>query len=536
MYLRLVPLLGTITLFAVICALLVWLQKDLSQKITSLETNIHEQSERSDRTRDIDQVIEIQTIQMKKIESMDSALESQGITIGKIADIEAAITEQRDILNIALGGVLPIHMPPEWEQRLKKLQDQLSDPALWPTSEIKAGQFMEELSELVSELSPLAEAEYFNELSRLRWAALAFDGLYGEFDTNATDYDRADRLRSIANATPRGFDTNLEDKLRRQAEELVIQADENAINQMIDQARHYLADPIPEQHDTTEINSIFEEIYDSLRYYKDHAFRNRELEDIRSLLRLRMSERDAKDQANVLTTRWARIEDLAESNASVFETVANVLLSDAAIARARIAQLGIDTSDYDDLMVNIRRTVHGIQDKAKRKYQEWALNQTITFASQYKKIMKRSEKMGESENENTNTFDDKGLRSKLAAIENWLDGVPVDAKGLGDEIRQRVKGGIFGQCIDEGCRKVQNAIIDHLLPIDEKLLDLAVLKRYRREFDEGWSSLTGRNEQTCVAVAASLVSKKTFGDLGDYKPGSGIGEHSQLWRDSGCEQ
>ena len=50
-------------------------------------------------------------------------------------------------------------------------------------------------------------------------------------------------------------------------------------------------------------------------------------------------------------------------------------------------------------------------------------------------------------------------------------------------------------------------MVAYLLPINGALLDLPVLKRYQREFEDGWKRLDGQEEQTKVAIGFCLNRK-----------------------------
>ena len=88
---------------------------------------------------------------------------------------------QRGVLNNALGHGIPVQMSGQWNTQLETLEDQLSKQELWPEDADQAAEFLDAVSTLVSELSPLAEATYFARLARLRWSAVAFDALHREY-------------------------------------------------------------------------------------------------------------------------------------------------------------------------------------------------------------------------------------------------------------------------------------------------------------------------------------------------------------------
>ena len=84
---------------------------------------------------------------------------------------------------------------------------------------------------------------------------------------------------------------------------------------------------------------------------------------------------------------------------------------------------------------------------------------------------------------------------------------------------------------------VQNAMISHLLPIDQTLLDLPVMKRYQTGFDIGWGVLERQDErkaQTCVAIASAIVPKQTFlSSASDVPQPVSFGQNEQ-WEQMQC--
>ena len=425
-------------------------------------------------------------------------------------------------MNAALGHVLPVHMPPQWNEQLEELENQLSEPESWPTDASQAKQFVRAVSALVSELTPLAESTYFTRLAPLRWVAVAFDALYREGDLGETAFNRADQLRAIADAKLEGVDSELDRKLRHRAEELINEAEESAINALVDQAKHFLNNPETELHDQFVASASFQEVYDHLGFYIDHVSRHEEIEGIREELERRISIREAREQANALTERWNKAKELAVENGPVYETAASILLREVTVARALTALRGIETSDYDVLVVDVRKAVDNIQDRVNRRYQAWALKRIMAFEERQEEIKSSSGNTPEVERDHGGKDGENGLLDK--SLEE------LDAVG---DFTDKIFG---GKCANERCREVQNAIVAHLLPIDQVLLDLPVLKRYHREFDEGWKYLDGQDEQTCVAIAAAVVRKRTLRDFQDHRPEAGIVEGSELWRDRGCEQ
>ena len=386
----------------------------------------------------------------------------------RITTMEATIQHQTEILNAALGNVLPVKMSPEWEGRLEELEATFADPYLWPTNASKAEEFFENLSQLISELSPLSESTYFPRLSLVRWAAVAFDGLHRTPAPDEPLDNLAEQIRAIADAKPAGVVSDLEQRLRQTADVFSDRAEEQLVETTVQQARRYLTSEATTRKDPLAPDASVAEVHEILGIYENDSQRGDEIKDLRKKLQHRMAIREAQSQAADLNDQWAKAKTLSTSQATVYETSANLLLREVTAARAVLALQGIQEPIYDNLEGELRRTVEEMLDKARREYQGWALTQIVRFQERHKAISDKAS-------------DDARILS-------------IDHGGWSDDRHSEVK----------------DAMVSYLLPINAALLDLPVLKRYQREFEEGWNRLDGHEEQTSVAKATALTQQRTF--------------------------
>ena len=545
----------------------IWLQNDLMDKITSIEVDLQEQSKRFDQFTVIEEIIKKQNAQDDRIQSFETVIQNQNNHLEKISVIEKIMVEQRDILNTALGH--PVHMPSHWENELEGLEEQLFNPELWPQDASQSTQFLDELSALVSELKPLAEANYFPRLAPLRWAAIAFEAMHREPKSDEGPFALAERLRAIVDAKPTGIDSTLETRLRKRAADHEEVAEEELIDTLIQRAQGYLDAAASSEHDSSPPDHGIDEVYDNLGIYVDHEYvdheeRKERINGLRTKLRKQILERDGRAQATALEERWAKTKELVADNASVYESTTSMILPEVTIARSTAALQGIGTSDYDGLLVEIQKAVEDIEGSERRDYQEWALREIMKFEGVLGEVI---EEKGESMEEGNQSDVPSDQRSKERAEDQ-----PEVTKeeGISDHIARLLDGGkeeieklrmAFSDVLDEDMTHeqylkvrdaildvfgkdltpkqyliIQNAMISYLLPIDRALLDLPVLKRYQREFDRSWDLLKGRDEQTCVAIAAALVKKRTFRDLQDDQPEAVLVEGGGLWTEVECGQ
>ena len=136
-------------------------------------------------------------------------------------------------------------------------------------------------------------------------------------------------------------------------------------------------------------------------------------------------------------------------------------------------------------------------DKPRRGYQAWALTQIWGFEKAFE-----------------DAKSDEGL--------SFFDFIPDNWTWEEEEFVQ-----------------IRDAMILYLLPINQTLLDLPVVKHYQNVFDIGWQVLNkqnGRTAQTCVAIASAIVPKQTFLNFASYSPQSDGFDESAQWEARGCER
>ena len=411
----------------------------------------------------------LQYQQFERIGTMEVAIqELQHKQFDRITMIEATTQQQTEILNAALGNALPVKMSPKWEGRLEELEAKVAEPDLWPRDASRAQEFVDELSQLISELSPLSESNYFPRLSLVRWAAVAFDVLHRTPAPDESLDNLVEQIRAVADAKPDGVVSELDQRLRVTADDWAAKAETQLINETIQVARKYLTSNDAARQEAFSHDASIDEVYEILGIYEDDSQRGDEIHELRTRLQRQIVTREAQSQAAALSDQWAEAKKLVTSKPEVYRTAASMLLREANSARAVLVLHGIHQPVYDSLEGEIRDAVEGMQDEAGRRYQGWALGQIIRFQRKHKAIGEKA-----SRDARYLSFDNGG----------WTD---------------------------DRFREVQHAMESYLLPINRALLDLPVLMRYQREFDEGWNRLDGREEQTNVARASSLREKRSL--------------------------
>ena len=375
----------------------------------------------------------------------------------KIVTLESAIQRQTALLNQVFGNVLPAKISTEWEDRLNNLEAQVADSSQWPEDATEAKRFLDQVSELVTGLPVWAEANYLPKLSLVRWAAAAFTSLYRSQNPNESFADLVEERHSLANAKPGGEASNLDQKLRDAADK--------AKEQMIEQAWQYLKGDANTQQDPTTAKLDIESIYEFLGLYENDGS---DISILRQQLHGHIVIRQAEQQANMLKTQWEAVKALAESQPRVYEAAANMLLRDVMAARVDLVLKGVQQSAYNELESALRHAIEEQQDKAMREYQGWALRKIKEFEERFRSIS-----------------DQAAQNASVLKLYN-------------------------GGWNNDRYKEVREAIVSHLLPINSALLDLPVLNRYQRAYQDGWKKLDGREEQIHVAERSALTPKKSL--------------------------
>ncbi len=136
-------------------------------------------------------------------------------------------------------------------------------------------------------------------------------------------------------------------------------------------------------------------------------------------------------------------------------------------------------------------------DKRRRDYQAWALEMIWAFEQKVEDIQQ-----------------DEGFRFSNPIPDNWT-------------------------WEEEEYQEIQGAMINHLVPIDQTVLDLPVMRRFHSSFDIAWKILDGQDErkaQNCVAIASTLISKRTSDNGSVFDLQFDRLDRSEQWRERKCAQ
>ena len=393
--------------------------------------------------------------------------------------LESVIQQQIPVLQQIRENVTPAEISPQWENQLEQLEIQVASSDKWPKDAGEAGQFFEQTSELVTGLPVWAEAKYLPRLSVVRWAAMSFNSLNHPRDDNQS-LDQleqlVDEMRDLADASPEEGSEDMVRRLREKAEDIADKTTRRRVKEAVEQAIQYVGD-IPA--DNTDIANLYEflELYEK---DNDHAdVIDVDVSALRKKLYEKIVIRQAGDRASSLRSQWKNVKEMAKDQPqpAVYEVATRTLLQQVMSAQAALVLEGIEAPVYNELQKELRAAVETIDSQAEerqalamRDYQRWALEKIKVFEDEYQAISEKA---------------DEAARALRRDDGGWIDYY----------------------------KEVQEAMIDHLLPINVSLLDLPVQERYLQAFQTGWKKLDGREDQTSVAVASATTRKKQLRDF-----------------------
>jgi hypothetical protein len=454
--------------------------------------------------------------QLRLSDNLAAMIKTQSDLVKSQRETSTRIEQQTDMLHRALGNVLPVKMPPDWESRLTDIEAQIADTNRWPKDAADAQRFLDQTSSLINDLPVRAEADYLPRLNSVRWAAMAFVSLHPSKDFTPPNEQVADQLNTLASTKPEGGSSELEQSLKKDAERRSAEAESKKLAEAIKQAQHYLDAKATAAPASPEANPNMLSVFEFLGLHEKDDKHGAEVQALRKKLHEGMVTRQAEQQADALQTRWNVVQKLKNSQPAVYETSANMLLGEVMTARVALAIEGVRQPAFDMLENDLRRAVSEIasqgakreeqrQALAIREYQHWALQQIKTFEEAWGKILESVAKRKEID---WKTVVDQSWWGKPYSPDVWVWSAAKEA----------VQKKILTGWEDQDYKRVRDAMVNHLLAINLSMLEMPVQERYQQAFQLGWKQLDGRDGQTYVAEQTAVTVKKSLRDFLENQP------------------
>lgn len=446
-----------------------------------------------------------------------------------IAVMSTHIDQQTAVMNRALGKVIPVVMPPEWENQLSQLEARIKEPDRWPKDATEAQGFLDQASSLVESMPAWAEADYLPRLTPVRWAAVAFVSITRPRDDAAIP-SIIEETNGLVNATPDGGAADLQRKLKEEAQLLSEKMDQSNLAEAIKVGGIYVQNADSSLDDAL---ADIANVYDVLGLYEKDGPQTGEVRGLRTQLHKLMVMRQGKQQAASLAERWSIVQTLKNDQPGVFEMSVSMLLQEVATTRVALALESIKQPALDDLETALRRVMNETstqaakreeerQAKAVRDYQRWALGQIMKFESRMSKdsldklswngVQRVKDKDG------CEGFEDlPGLADAIKlATHKWVPGRFWGGTNTYTWQDKEYKEASFAS--ELRFKAIRDVFVADLLPVNSVLLDAPVQERYQRVFQSAWKQLDGRDDQTFVAEKTALTVKKTVRDFLENQP------------------
>jgi hypothetical protein len=287
--------------------------------------------------------------QRRLSDNLAAMIKTQSDLVKGQQEISTRIEQQTAGLHRVLSNVLPVKMPPDWDSRLTDVEAQVADTNRWPKDATEAQRFLDQTSALIKDLPAWAEADYLPRLNPIRWAAMAFVNLHPSKGFTPPNEQLADQLNTLISTKPEGGSSELEQRLKKDAERRSAEAESKKLEEATQQAQHYLDAKADATQASPEVNPDILSVFEFLGPHEKDAKHGAEIQALRKKLHEDVLTRQAEQQAAALQTRWNAVQELKNSQPAVYETSSNMLLGEVMTARVALAIEGVRQPAFDRL-------------------------------------------------------------------------------------------------------------------------------------------------------------------------------------------
>lgn len=388
--------------------------------------------------------------------------------------IGAKVNEQTAIINRGLGVIIPYKLPDDVSTRLASVQKQITSAVQLPVDQLSIEKMRVELASLVEALPPWAQEEILPTLVPLRWELEGLWVLVNASEGNpAALSGRAATLDELLSNRPLGTSQPLADRLehaQREIEEKIVIAERA---DAVERAKVAISAPKDLDDVATAIRLL--SVYDDeeTQALTDDLNRVILAGSLKSLLSNLKNDRNTNKTIKDPTLREFGLARTAESTMDLRLRALSAGFSGTALGK-EVEAFG------QSVAVDVKSAIRERQNERARnlkKYQTWALKE-IQAVPKYKEIEDAA----------------------MAKIPNAADRVnPVshaarDAKASAQ-------------------RTLREAMVLHLAPIDQGLLDVAVGEWFRMQYQDRFANLTDDGEQLALVTAFANTLKKSPDDV-----------------------
>jgi len=435
----------------------------------------------------------------------------------EMVNIQADINKQSSYLSRAIGKYIPVEMPEKWVSELEELEKQIANESKWPNSIQAASEFYKKTKSLIEALPSWAESDFISRVNPVRWYAMAFSALYPvELDF----YQQLDSLEFIKSNVQEDTPDKIIKFLESESDKVRNEIYNSDKMELLQQAKEYLNQPVVENDNLESMSEVLVllETYE----YNDDEF-DTTIKPFRTKLTHDLQNAYVQSQVDTLTNKKENLIKIKSKEPSLYEAGLGLLIGEIRTSRMSLALNGIESPSLDKLDEDISNEIETRQSKklniqldaedaAFREYQKFALEQIKQFDMRFKDREDICETvLADIQQDNRDkTYADlprtNDILTKTEYKVNerwyWFDG---EQYKLGDDdvdLNVMLKHRI---CSD--------AMVSHLLIINQSVLAAPVQKRYSRAFMKGWDYLEGTEDQTHVAMSVITTKQKALVDF-----------------------
>jgi hypothetical protein len=394
----------------------------------------------------------------KSASNVSSADPRFGAIETDVPAMKTAIDQQTAVLDRAIGEVVPVKMPADFEAQFDALEITVADKSQWPMTVEASVEAEKRLSALIKQLPVWAEPDYLPRLTPLRWSVGALSALNQYNTPTDENVDAAvSAFNSLLDATPDGVPSDILASLKNQLATCEEKASSAKRDLAIAQAKSILRD---KQGDAAAAWSALEK-------WADESNGGKEVQQLRIQLRKQALVAEAERQTALLSSQQIQFSAVADEK---LKAQGLMRLYDSAMSqRVALAAEGLESPQVDSVADGLQNSVTELAKKESsdqaaklRAYQKWALDQIQLFWKA------KTDADAQAKAENT------------LGTSSWND----------DEYKLLLQ-----------------AFRDDLLPISSNFLEPPVLEKFNDAFRMGWQQLDKRPEQTKVAESSATVEK-----------------------------
>jgi hypothetical protein len=300
----------------------------------------------------------------------------------KVSDFELYLQNQTALIARVTGDIVPLQMPPGWDDTLVRLEQLSSDASLRPVDAQTANAFLNDVRKLIAQTPAWAEPYYLERLANLRWAGLVFNELTRTLNENSAEYveelqQHFDNLVELETIAPFPVDERIMTLLREHAQALQAESAQHVRTAAIRQAEGVLEGAENPDQPIAELLTAYA--------WLERVMEDPEINGLKHDLTNRMTMIETQIQLEQINERYASLKQTAEHDAELLEQGTRLLIGELGAMRGRLAFEGMSMKALDDSYKSLEESLLELQKSAYEaegrhqrsaviRYQEWALN------------------------------------------------------------------------------------------------------------------------------------------------------------------